>query len=85
MNQQLNQKAGSYLKQLCVDIPERCVGSEGNRRAGDLLESYFRFFNFETSRPSFDCLDWRGESAALWVDEETIPVRISPYSPEGVK
>jgi len=33
MNQPLDQKAGSYLKQLCVDIPERCVGSEGNRSA----------------------------------------------------
>ena len=44
MKQQPNQKAGSYLKQLCMDIPERYVGSQGNRRATDLLESYFRFF-----------------------------------------
>ena len=83
MNPPLNQKACCYLKQLCLDLPERYVGSDGNRRAADLLESYLRSFSFETSRPSFDCLDWKEEGASLWVDEEYFPVRISPYSPGG--
>lgn len=83
MKDQLNKKAYSYLKQFCVDIPERYVGSEGNRRAADLFESYLRAFNFETSRPSFDCTDWRGEEAALSVDGEHFSVKVSPYSPGG--
>ena len=83
MDQQLNQKAGSYLKQLCVDISERCVGSEGNRRAADLLENYLRSFNFKTSRPAFDCLDWSAEGVTLRAGEECFPVRISPYSVGG--
>jgi len=83
MNPQLKQKAESYLNQLCMDIPERCVGSEGNRRAADLLENYLQSFNFETSRLSFDCMDWKGEEASLRVNEGNFSVNISPYSPGG--
>ncbi len=83
VNQQLNQKACSYINQLCMEIPERCVGSEGNRRAADLLESYLQSFNFETYKPSFDCVEWRGGEATLQVDGEDFSVMVSPYSRGG--
>lgn len=35
---QLYQKCASYLKTLCEEIPERGVGSKGNRRAIDFFK-----------------------------------------------
>ncbi len=34
---QLAEKAERYLERLCVEIPSRRVGSEGNRAATDFL------------------------------------------------
>ncbi len=83
MNDYPVEKAWRYLKQLCVEIPERLVGSAGNKAAVELFESCLRSFDFETALPSFECMDWRGDGASLCADGEAFPVQISPYSPEG--
>ncbi len=83
MNDYQAEKAWRYLKQLCVEIPERPVGSAGNKAAVELFESCLSSFEFETAMPSFACMDWRGDGATLRVDGETFPVQISPYSLEG--
>ncbi len=83
MKEYMKEKAFCYLKELCMDIPERPVGSRGNRAAVELIETYLRSFNFETSMPVFDCMNWQGEWAILRVEGETFPVLISPYCPGG--
>lgn len=38
----LSEKAESYLRKLCAEIPSRRVGSSGNREATDFFAGYYR-------------------------------------------
>jgi hypothetical protein len=40
----LSQLCAAYLRTLCVDIPERCVGSEGNRQATQFFRDVLASF-----------------------------------------
>ncbi|MGE5550025.1 MAG: hypothetical protein ACM3ZC_05765 [Bacteroidota bacterium] len=48
-------KAQEYLAHLCAAIPERCVGSAGNRAATDFFAEHMRSFGFATATQEF-CL-----------------------------
>ena len=76
----LTEKAEAYLHKLCVEIPNRRVGSEGNRAATDFFAQTVSSFGFRTESPAFDCMDWHQEGAQLTTDHTSFEVLVSPYS-----
>jgi aminopeptidase YwaD len=76
---QLN-KCKDYLKTLCEDITERCVGSSGNRQATCFLEKELSLCDWETELIEFDAIDWEENGAVLKSEEKYFDVLVSPYS-----
>jgi len=76
----LLKKCKEYLKILCVDITERCVGSNGNRQATNFLEKELLICDWETEMVEFDAIDWEENGAKLKSSEENFDVLVSPYS-----
>lgn len=72
--------ARAFLNTLCLDIPTRCVGSDGNREATDLFASAVRSFGFRVETPEFDCIDWRQEGAQILTERASFQPHVSPYS-----
>jgi len=70
----------SYLNKLCLEIPERCVGSEGNRSATDFFERELSSSGWDTEKQEFDALDWDDGGAVLQHNEISFKVFVSPYS-----
>jgi aminopeptidase YwaD len=77
----LSEKADKYLQRLCLEIPNRCVGSKGNRAATEIFAEGVASFGFKTECPEFDCVDWTNQGAHLAVNHEPFDVFVSPYSP----
>jgi aminopeptidase YwaD len=69
-----------YLQILCVQISNRRLGSEGNRRATAFFGDVLNQLGFEIEFQSFDCLDWEDKGATLIVGVEDFEVNSSPYS-----
>ena len=63
-----------------MDIPERCVGSEGNRLATRFFAQEIALFGWETETQEFDAMDWENGGASLWCGEENFEAFVSPYS-----
>jgi aminopeptidase YwaD len=63
-----------------VDIPERCVGSDGNRAATRFFEREIASFGWNTETQEFDAIDWEDGGASLCCGEEDFAVLVSPYS-----
>jgi aminopeptidase YwaD len=82
-SKQLAEKANDYLQRLCVEIPDRRVGSRGNREATDFFVDCAASFGFQTDCDEFDCMDWTQDRARLSTDDETYQVFASPYTSGG--
>lgn len=78
--EKLIQKSRFYLKKLCEDIPERCVGSEGNRIATRFFEKEISSFGWKTEVQEFTAIDWHDGGASLMVGILSFAVSPSPYS-----
>ena len=76
----LIEKAKEYLDRLCNQIPNRRVGSEGNRLATSFFAEAIKPFGFTVECPEFDCMDWQNEGAVLSVEGTSFEVQVSPYS-----
>ena len=76
----LSKRAEVYLHRLCLEIPHRRVGSEGNRAATAFFAETIASFGFSTECAEFDCLDWSRGEARLVAGGESFEVHISPYS-----
>ncbi len=76
----LNVKCQSWLKTLCVDISERCVGSEGNRKATEFFKDQLTSLGWETESQEFDAVDWNDGGATLLAGKKEFNVLVSPYS-----
>jgi aminopeptidase YwaD len=83
MQTYFTEKAKTYLHRLCVEIPNRRVGSPGNRAAPDFFADVMTNFGFDTDTPAFDCIDWRQDGAHLTVNGTAFDVQVSPYSLGG--
>lgn len=77
----LSGRAETYLRTLCLDIPTRRVGSQGNQAATDFVAGIVASFGFETWTPAFDCMDWSQEGVDLAVGDVPFQAFASPYSP----
>jgi aminopeptidase YwaD len=76
----LSDKAAGYLHKLCLEIPGRRVGTNGNRAATDFFAGLVSSFGFETECPAFACIDWTQSGADLAVEGAAFQVQVSPYS-----
>src|SRR5512135_923980 len=79
-NDLLAVKCKEYLKILCVEIGERCVGSEGNRQATTFLADELSSRRWRTELAEFDAIDWAGNGAVLISEGKHFEVLVSPYS-----
>lgn len=70
----------AYLHTLCVDIPGRNVGGEGNRRATRFFQDTVSAFGWQTESTELDVMDWSNSGASLQVGDRPFPARPSPYS-----
>jgi aminopeptidase YwaD len=73
-------KAETYLQILCDQIPNRCVGSEGNRLATTFVAETLRSFGLAVECPEFECLSWQCDGATVSVNGIPYSVQASPYS-----
>jgi aminopeptidase YwaD len=76
----LTSQAEKYLKNLCVDIPRRSVGSPGNREATTFFADRLASHGFQTECPPFDCIYWTQAGAHLTAGEASFQIFVSPYS-----
>jgi aminopeptidase YwaD len=78
--QQLENQAQNYLHKLCLEIPNRCVGSQGNRTATDFFAETVRGLGFQVEMPEFECIDWEQRGTDLSVGNDRFEAYASPYS-----
>jgi aminopeptidase YwaD len=79
-NQHLIEQAMRHLHTLCVDIPTRKVGSQGNIQATHYVNKVLKSFVFHTEMPKFDCIDWEEQGASLTVNDQSFEVFPGYYS-----
>ncbi len=79
----LAEKAETYLKRLCLEIPTRRTGTEGNRAATAWFAEAAAASGWQTECAEFECLDWIQCGAELSVGGKRFEVRASPFSPGG--
>ncbi len=77
---EITAKIQAYLEELCEHIPNRHVGSPGNRAATDFFAKTIASFGFATDCPEFECIDWDHGEVQLQAGNETLTALISPYS-----
>ncbi|MDG5816183.1 M28 family peptidase [Chitinispirillales bacterium ANBcel5] len=80
MNDNLYSKSVNYMKTLCEKIPERSIGSEGNREATRYFKTIMSSFGWRTDIQEFDAIDWVDGGATLTVGNSGYDVLVSPYS-----
>jgi len=78
--EQFFQKSVSYLQTLCKEIPERCVGSEGNRQATSFFKKEVASLGWHTEVSELDVIDWEDGGATLSIANQARNVFVSPYS-----
>ena len=76
----LAQRIDTYLNTLCITIPDRPVGSQGNQDAVDFFAKTVRAFGFETECKPFDCFDWTYGKVSLKAGQENFQAFVGPYS-----
>lgn len=81
MDALLLEKARSYLRIFCLEVPSRRVGSPGNRKVTDFFARVAASFGFDVETTAFDCLDWREQGAELMANDLPFEVLVSPYAP----
>lgn len=72
--------AARHLEQLCVTIPTRVVGSEGNRQAVAYVTERFRELGWQVETPAFQCLDWSESGVDLTAGTTRFEAHASPYT-----
>lgn len=68
------------IRKLCINIEERCVGSEGNREATAFFEKKLILSGWKTEKQEFSAIDWIDGGATLNADGMYFNVKVSPYS-----
>lgn len=76
----MTRKCEEYLRKLCLDIPERPVGSEGNRRATAFFKKIVEDLGWEVESTPFQAMNWQHGGADFRVDQNEFEVFPSPYS-----
>ncbi len=74
------QSCQKYLDILCRTLPERSVGSEGNRQATKFFLELMSSHNWEVEASSFEAMDWEENGADLAIGNQKFEVYPSTYS-----
>jgi len=77
---ELIEKASAHLQLLCVEIGERRVGSEENRRATAYAEKVLKALGWETDTTELSVIDWHTDGATLNCNGQGFEVLSSHYS-----
>lgn len=80
MTDPLAARAAAHLHHLCVQLPERVVGSQGNRDATAYFAGVCRAAGWQVETPTFPCMAWSESGAELTAGAESFEVQVSPYS-----
>ena len=72
--------AAGYLARLCVTIPTRAVGSQGNRDAAAFIAATLAAFGWDVETSAFQCMDWRASGAELRAGTTAFAAQPSPYT-----
>lgn len=73
-------RASKMLNHLCLELPQRPVGSAGNRAATDWFADRLARAGRATAAHEFPCQDWRCGGASLEVAGRPWPAEASLYS-----
>ncbi len=73
-------KCEEYINKLCVSIPERPVGSEGNRQATAFFQDVVEDFGWDVESTPFQAMDWKDGGAEFQVGKKNFEIFPSPYS-----
>ncbi|MFP4366786.1 MAG: M28 family peptidase [Bacteroidales bacterium] len=79
-NSNLSEKCLHLLNTLCVEIPERTTGSQGNREATRFFKGKMDSLGWLTESQEFDTVDWIDGGATLRSGNNEFKVLVSPYS-----
>lgn len=79
-NNEFYKKAKFYLNNFCVVIPNRRLGSLGNKLATDFFANTIKTWDYEIDSTAFECLDYKVNKPKLSQGEISYPVYVSPYS-----
>ena len=77
---QLALRVAEHLQRLCVDIPTRAVGSQGNRDATAYLSALLQTLGWEVETPGFQCMDWSESGVDLSAGTASFEAFASPYT-----
>jgi aminopeptidase YwaD len=80
-NDPLIVQAEQHLQHLCLDIPNRSLGSAGNRAATTYAAEVLAAAGFEVDCAEFACLDWIHAGASLFAGGGNFNLQVGPYSP----
>jgi aminopeptidase YwaD len=80
MNNDAREKAESYLNELCLNIGNRSVGSNGNRQATDFFEKEISSSGWEITKNELNAMDWENGGAAIRIEGKNYEALVSPYS-----
>lgn len=69
-----------HLNELCVNITNRYVGSQGNILAAKYFENQLQKFGWSTERQEFEAFDWHTDGATLEYGGKALEAMPSPYS-----
>jgi aminopeptidase YwaD len=76
----LTKTAQSHLHQLCTEIDNRRVGSDGSRAATDFFANTARSSGFTVETGQFDCMDWESDGVQLTAGDVRFEAFASPYA-----
>ncbi len=77
---QLAARTAKHLQRLCVDIPTRTVGSQGNRDATAYAASLLQTLGWDVRTPTFQCIDWSESGVELTAGATAFSALASPYT-----
>lgn len=75
-----HEQAKSILEHLCLTIPGRSVGSEGNLMASRYFREQLIHQGWETRELKFDAMDWHTDGALILTECDEIEAYSSPYA-----
>jgi aminopeptidase YwaD len=77
---QLAELVAAHLEHLCLSIPTRAVGSQGNRDAANYLADRFGALGWQVETPAFQCMDWSESGVDLRAGTTDFKAHASPYT-----
>jgi aminopeptidase YwaD len=76
----LTVRVAEHLQHLCVEIPTRTVGAQGNRDATAYASAALKSLGWEVDTPAFQCMDWSESGVDLMAGDTSFEAFASPFT-----